>query len=143
MTIVEWAIVLAVKAHKEQVDKLGEPYIFHPLRLMLRASSEAAQVIAVLHDVIEDCKPHFGIMAEQVAQEIGELEALRAVTKRPAGEETYFEFTRRARDAGPVAREVKRLDVEDHIERALTPELKGMVKSRYTKALRILKGEED
>lgn len=143
MTVLEWAIALAVRAHAGQVDKMGRPYIFHPLRLMLRARTEAVRVIAVLHDVVEDCHPVYAAAAYVLAEEIGELGALEAVTKRPRGEETYFEFVRRSRDHGPVAREVKRLDVEDHILGAETPELIGMVKARYARALRILVGMED
>ena len=141
--ILEAAIRLAAKAHGGQVCKRGRPYIFHPLRLMLAANTEAERVIAVLHDVPEDCDLCYAVAAIELAEMIGEREALETVTKRPYPEETYFEHIRRARDAGGVARAVKILDVEDHIAEATTPELKKMVKVRYTKALRILRGEED
>lgn len=35
----EAAIALALEAHQSQVDKAGQPYALHPLRLMLRASA--------------------------------------------------------------------------------------------------------
>ena len=35
MATLERAIELAAKAHAGQVDKAGQPYILHPLRLML------------------------------------------------------------------------------------------------------------
>lgn len=54
MIILEDAIVLAARLHKNQVDKQGEPYILHPLRVMLKVP-DYMRVVAVLHDVLEDC----------------------------------------------------------------------------------------
>jgi hypothetical protein len=140
----ETAIVLAAKAHAGQVDKIGRPFILHPLRLMLRAEAAPAglaeMVLAVLHDVVEDCTPLHGNAALTLAEKIGMKEALLAVTRREG--ETYFEHIRRAKMI-PAARRVKILDVEDHIREAHTAELRGMVKTRYAKALRILRGEEE
>ncbi|PSB29764.1 HD domain-containing protein [Chlorogloea sp. CCALA 695] len=48
------AISIATSAHKNQVDKGGKPYIEHPLRVMKQMMSDAARIVAVLHDVIED-----------------------------------------------------------------------------------------
>jgi (p)ppGpp synthase/HD superfamily hydrolase len=36
------------------VDKVGEAYIPHPLRVMQQMDSDEARVVAVLHDVVED-----------------------------------------------------------------------------------------
>ena len=36
----ERAIELAIKHHKGQVDKAGQPYILHPLRLMMSLDQE-------------------------------------------------------------------------------------------------------
>ena len=48
------AIALAARVHRDHRDKAGQPYILHPLRVMLRQHDEAAQIVAVLHDVLED-----------------------------------------------------------------------------------------
>ncbi len=54
------AIKIAVDAHSGQKDKAGQPYILHPLRVMLSIKGALAEfvtdcrVVAVLHDVIED-----------------------------------------------------------------------------------------
>ncbi len=49
------AIILAAQNHEGQTDKGGNPYVFfHPFRLMLRALTEEEQIVAVLHDTIED-----------------------------------------------------------------------------------------
>jgi (p)ppGpp synthase/HD superfamily hydrolase len=50
------AISIAAEAHVNQVDKGGNPYILHPIRLMmrLRTDDHELMMIAVLHDVVED-----------------------------------------------------------------------------------------
>lgn len=55
MSTLERAIALAATLHAGQVDKAGAPYILHPLRVMLRMTTEEDRIAAVLHDVIEDC----------------------------------------------------------------------------------------
>jgi len=50
----EDAIVLAAGAHRGQTDKAGQPYILHPLRVMLQLEDEVGRISAVLHDVLED-----------------------------------------------------------------------------------------
>ena len=53
----EKAIKIAAEAHTGQVDKGGNPYILHPLRVMLSLNTEEERVVGVLHDVVEDCAP--------------------------------------------------------------------------------------
>ena len=49
------AIEIAARAHKNQFDKGGKPYILHPLHLMTQLLFDVElAIIAVLHDVIED-----------------------------------------------------------------------------------------
>ena len=50
----ERAIEIAAATHAGQKDKGGAPYILHPLRVMLRVAPGAQQIVAVLHDVVED-----------------------------------------------------------------------------------------
>lgn len=52
--LVERAIALAVDAHSGQVDKQGQPYILHVLRVGLAGTTEEEKVVGVLHDIIED-----------------------------------------------------------------------------------------
>ena len=54
MTLLERAIAIAVEAHTGQTQKNGDPYILHPLHLMMQMSTEAERICAVLHDVVED-----------------------------------------------------------------------------------------
>lgn len=54
MSMLNTAIALASIAHSGQTDKAGQPYILHPLHVMMEQTTETAMVIGVLHDVLED-----------------------------------------------------------------------------------------
>ena len=107
----EDAISIAALAHKGQRDKAGAPYLLHPLRMMMRMSSEAAMMAAVLHDVVEDT----GWTLEQLRGEGFSDEVLEAVdclTHREG--ESYQEFVERVR-TNQIARQVKVADLEDNM----------------------------
>lgn len=56
-SMLDQMIILATRLHKGQVDRAGQPYILHPLRVMLNLSvktDEELNCIAVGHDLIED-----------------------------------------------------------------------------------------
>jgi hypothetical protein len=85
LSTLEKAIGIAAKAHAGATDKADEPYILHPLRVMLRLTSEDARIVGVLHDVLEDTKvTRADLLAEGFSTAV--LEALEAVTKRPGGD---------------------------------------------------------
>lgn len=48
------ALKLCFEAHKEQTDKSGLPYVFHPFHLAEQMHDEDCTVVALLHDVVED-----------------------------------------------------------------------------------------
>ncbi len=48
------ALKLCFEAHKDQVDKSGMPYVFHPFHLAEQMEGETETVVALLHDVVED-----------------------------------------------------------------------------------------
>ena len=48
------ALGLCFEAHKEQLDKSGLPYVFHPFHLAEQMQTEETVVVALLHDVMED-----------------------------------------------------------------------------------------
>ena len=62
----ERAITLACWAHQGQryPSPEAEPYIIHPLRVMLAVQGSRAQMAAVLHDVIEDTEVSPGRLRE-------------------------------------------------------------------------------
>lgn len=106
------AVAIAALAHQGQFDRAGAPYIDHPLRLMLRASSPAERMAAVLHDVIEDSRWTLAELREEGFPEVV-LRAVEHLTRR-AGE-TYQEFIDRVLE-DPLAVRVKLLDLEDNLD---------------------------
>ena len=48
------ALRMCFDAHKDQADKSGLPYVFHPFHVAEQMSDETTTVVALLHDVIED-----------------------------------------------------------------------------------------
>jgi len=60
------ALELAYNAHRDQVDKGGNPYILHPISLALseRAVSSDQKIVCLLHDVVEDTKTTFEDMSK-------------------------------------------------------------------------------
>ena len=53
------ALALCFEAHKEQKDKTGMPYVFHPFHLAEQMDDELSTVCALLHDVVEDTEYGF------------------------------------------------------------------------------------
>jgi len=111
MANLEDAILLAAQAHRGQKDKAGEPYILHPLRLMLQQQSEAAMTVAVLHDVVEDTPVTLEQLREMgFAGEI--VDAVACLTHDPR--DSYEEYVGRIK-GNPLARAVKLADLEDNM----------------------------
>ena len=50
------AMQIAYKAHHNQVDKSGVPYIFHPFHLAEQMTDEYSVCAALLHDVAEEAR---------------------------------------------------------------------------------------
>ena len=48
------ALKLCFEAHKNQVDKSGMPYVFHPFHLAEQMKTEETTIVALLHDLVED-----------------------------------------------------------------------------------------
>ena len=117
MSSIERAIEIASSAHAGQRDKAGRPYIFHPLRVMLRVNTEHEQMAAVLHDVVEDTSVTLARL-EQEGFPAEVLRAIAALTKLPG--ETRLDAAMRAA-ADPVARVVKLADNAENMDLSRIP----------------------
>lgn len=107
------AIDIAKEAHKGQVDKAGNEYIDHPLRVMVAVHSVSEKIVGVLHDVIEDTDWTFErLEAEGFTTEI--IEALKCVTKL-SEDEPYDAFIERVK-TNPLAMAVKIKDLADNMD---------------------------
>lgn len=112
MPTIEDAIILATEARRGQTDKIGQPYVSHPLRVMLSLGSPQDRMVGVLHDVVEDTPLTPEDLAERdYPEEI--VEAVDALSKRSG--ETYEEYIERVH-ANPIAVRVKIADLEDNLQ---------------------------
>jgi (p)ppGpp synthase/HD superfamily hydrolase len=112
MADLDKAILVAVQAHHGQKDRYGQPYILHPLRVMLSVKPEVEMIVAVLHDVVEDSE----LSLEDLKKEGFSDEIVRAVdclTKREG--EPYEAHVERARQ-NRLALPVKIADLEDNMD---------------------------
>lgn len=135
----ERAFSIALHAHAEQVDKQGQPYFLHLVRVMLRLPDETARTVALLHDLLEDTDwDEAALRDEGFAPQI--VDAVLALTRRE--HETYQQFIDRA-GQNPLARRVKIADLEDNLSRidalaAIDPDRAASLRNRYQKAYRTL-----
>jgi len=118
MSTLERAIEIAAQAHAGQRDKGGEPYVLHPLRVMLRMTTEEERIVAVLHDVVEDSEVTLErLRAEGFSSAV--VAAIDALTKRP-GEDRLQAAARAARN--PLARKVKLADNAENSDLSRIPD---------------------
>ena len=117
MSTIERAIVLAARKHAGQTDKGNQPYIFHPLRLMLKMKTPEQQFVAVLHDILEDTDTTVvDLISLGFSSEV--IEAIQALTKKEG--ESRIEAAYRA-VRNPIARAVKLADVADNMDLSRIP----------------------
>jgi (p)ppGpp synthase/HD superfamily hydrolase len=132
---IERAIELAVKHHKGQVDKAGQPYILHPLRLMLTMFTESERIVAVLHDIVEDTLITLDdLRKEGFAETI--ISAIECVTK--INGEDYDSFIERI-SHNPLATAVKLADLEDNMDLSRLSEITEKDLLRVAKYQRAVK----
>lgn len=102
------AMKLCFKAHKEQVDKSGLPYVFHPFYVAEQMKDEVATVVALLHDVVEDTDYTLEGLAEMGFPE-AVTDALALLTHDPSV--PYLEYVAKVKN-NPAARAVKLADLK-------------------------------
>jgi hypothetical protein len=110
MATIEKALQIAARAHEGQKDKSGGPYILHPVRAMLNVEGEEAQMVAVLHDVIEDTS----VTADDLRREGFSDDVVAAVqcVTHPRNE-PYADYVVRCK-GNDIARRVKLADLADN-----------------------------
>jgi hypothetical protein len=113
MSTYDRAVEIATGAHAGQTDKAGRPYIEHPLRVASTLAGEEERIVAVLHDVLEDCPAWTVERLQGEGFSPSVISGLLAVTRQPG--EGYDDFVRRAA-ADPIGRAVKRADLLDNAD---------------------------
>ena len=134
------ALAIAVKAHAGQKDKAGDPYILHPLRIMMRMKREDERIVAILHDVVEDSDLRLEDL-RQAGFSDAILEAVDCLTRRKG--EDYRHYVDRASRLS-LARKIKVADLEDNMSLRRQHGFAEKDRSRmerYQKAYRFLTGK--
>ncbi|MBQ9268952.1 MAG: GTP pyrophosphokinase [Oscillospiraceae bacterium] len=134
------ALKLCYAAHRDQMDKSGMPYVFHPFHLAEQMEDEITTAVALLHDVVEDtsytlCDLETMGFPPQV------LEAVGMMTHDPAV--PYLEYVAKLK-GNPVARTVKLADLRHNsdLSRLDTVDEKVLRRvEKYKQAIRILEEE--
>ena len=101
------ALSLCFSAHKDQLDKSGLPYVFHPFHLAEQMTDEDTTIVALLHDVIEDTEHTFDDLRRFGFNE-NVISAIALMTHDD--DVPYMDYVRNiAKD--PIAKKVKLADL--------------------------------
>ena len=131
------AMKLCFDAHKNQVDKSGMPYVFHPFHLAEQMTDERTTVAALLHDVMEDTEYTLNDL-RQIGFPEDVLAALILLTHDAA--EGYLDYVKRIKD-NPIARAVKLADLRHNsdLTRLDSVDEKALARvEKYRAAIRLL-----
>lgn len=102
------ALKLCFEAHKDQVDKSGLPYVYHPFHLAEQMETEDTVIVALLHDVVEDTEYTLDdIRAMGFPERI--VEALSYMTHDDAV--PYLDYVAKIKE-NPIATAVKLADLK-------------------------------
>ena len=131
------AINLMFEAHKEQRDKSGLPYVFHPFHVAEQMEDETTTVVALLHDIVEDtdCTPD-DLRRMGFSEEV--CEAIDLMTHREGV--PYMEYVKRIK-TNPVAVKVKLADLRHNsdLTRMEKPTERDKQRAeKYREAIRLL-----
>ncbi|MDR1542486.1 MAG: HD domain-containing protein [Clostridiales bacterium] len=104
------AMKTAYEAHKDQLDKSGLPYIYHPIHLAEQMENELAVCAALLHDVVEDTSVTVeDLKSEGFSEKV--IEAVQLLTHDDAVD--YMDYVKKIKDSGnAVAKEIKVADLK-------------------------------
>ena len=131
------ALKLCFEAHRDQIDKSGMPYVFHPFHLAEQMDTEESTIVALLHDVVEDTEYTLADLAAMGFPN-SVIEALALMTHDP--EVPYMEYVKGI-SVNPLASKVKLADLQHNsdlsrLDNVTEKEIKRVEK--YRKAIELL-----
>lgn len=141
MSNLQRAIEIAVESHRGQLVKSGEPYITHPLTLMLSLQTEEEQIVAVLHDVVEDTD----VTMDDLKREGFSANAIKAVELLTHESTVAYDDYIQEVGGNPLARTVKLADLRHNMDFTRLPEIQEKDLDRlkkYHRAWKYLTGLE-
>lgn len=101
------ALKLCFEAHREQTDKSGMPYVFHPFHLAEQMKTEETTIVALLHDVVEDTAYTVEDLAN-MGFDKAVTDAIALMTHAEGVD--YMDYVRRIQK-NPIAKAVKLADL--------------------------------
>lgn len=101
------AMKLSFEAHRDQCDKGGMPYVYHPFHLAEQMDSEETVIVALLHDAVEDSDYTLDDIAKMGFSKTV-TDALDLMTRRDGV--PYMDYVSKLKE-NPVARAVKLADL--------------------------------
>ena len=138
--MVKKAVNIMFEAHKEDFDKGGYPYVFHPFYLATKVDGENETCVALLHDVIEDHGDKYSfeyLENEGFNKEI--IDALKLLTHKK--DIPYMDYIVEI-SKNNIAKNVKIEDLKQNMDSRRTSGEKAKKYDIYVKALEFLeKGE--
>ena len=131
------ALKLCFEAHKEQVDKTGMPYVFHPFHLAEQMDDEISTVCALLHDVIEDTE-----ITPEILRQMGFPNTVIEVLKLLTHDEAvpYMDYVENI-SRHPIAKKIKIADLLHNSDLTRLDTVDENARKRnqkYQEALRVL-----
>lgn len=136
------ALKLCFQAHKEQTDKSGMPYVFHPFHLAEQMEDEVTVTVALLHDVVEDTEYTLSDL-----KEMGFPDAVLTPLAKLTHDDSvpYLDYVKGLRD-DPVACAVKLADLRHNSDLTRLDEVEEKALERaekYRQAIAILTGKTE
>lgn len=125
------ALKLCFEAHKDQVDKTGLPYVFHPFHLAEQLEDEIAVTCALLHDVVEDTDTTFEDLSN-MGFPVEVLDVLKLLTHDP--EVPYMEYVENIK-SNSIAVQIKLQDLKHNSDLSRLDYVDDHAKARQQKYL--------
>ncbi len=134
------ALKLCFAAHRDQVDKSGLPYVFHPFHLAEQMTDELTTVTALLHDVVEDTDFTLeDLRGMGFPSEV--IEALTLLTHD--SDVPYMEYVAEIRH-NPIAKAVKLADLRHNSDLSRLDYVDAFAlkrREKYLAAIALLEGQ--
>ena len=128
------ALKLCFEAHKDQLDKSGLPYVFHPFHLAEQMEDETTTVVALLHDVVEDTDYTLEDLRKMGFPQVV-IDALALLTHDP--EVPYMEYVSEIAK-NPIAKAVKIADLQHNSDLSRLDSVDEKILKRREKYLQAL-----
>ncbi len=130
------ALKISFNAHKDQLDKSGMPYVYHPFHLAEQMDDEYSTCVALLHDVVEDTDTTLDDLAKIFPKEVTDAIALMTHDNNVP----YLDYVRTIK-SNPIASKVKLADLKHNSDLTRLDKVDDKALERvekYKKAIKIL-----